>query len=130
MMGSMEDALQQLYYGHSCTNGCTHEIVQLVDDNIIDDILNDFARALHNGELNGKRIHSGLYSETARKLTEAITKGVGKVSRQGLGGTGLGAGLDVGLRSGLGFGALAVSGWISGLSRFIACSVLVFSAAR
>ncbi len=80
MMGSIEDVIQKLYYGHSCTDGCTHEIINLVDEGIIDDILNDFARALHNGELNGKRIHSGLYSETARKLTEAITKGVGKVS--------------------------------------------------
>ena len=77
--GNVTELLQQLYYGHKCTDGCTHDIITLSDGGI-EDILNDFALSLHNGELKGKRIHSGLYSETARKLTEAITKGVGGVS--------------------------------------------------
>lgn len=54
-------------------------MITLSDDGI-DDILKDFARSLHNGELDGKRIHTGLYAETARKLSAAVTKGMGKVS--------------------------------------------------
>lgn len=79
MRGDVTQQLQQLYYGHQCHAGCTHELITLADDGI-DDILKDFALALHSGELGGNGIHAGLYSETARKLTEAITKGMGKVS--------------------------------------------------
>lgn len=79
MRGDVTELLQQLYYGHQCHIGCTHDIITLADDGI-DDILKDFALALHSGELDGNGIHAGLYSDTARKLTEAITKGMGKVS--------------------------------------------------
>lgn len=71
--------MQQLYYGHKCHEGCTHKIITLNDDGI-DEILKDFALALHKGELDGKQIHPGLYAETARKLTAAITNGMGEVS--------------------------------------------------
>lgn len=75
----MTEIIQQLYFSHVCGDDCTHELITLSDKEI-DDILNSFAQALHNGELKGNRIHSGLYFETARKLTEAITKGTGEAS--------------------------------------------------
>lgn len=79
MPGDISQQIQQLYYGHQCHPGCTHTIT-LADDGEMDTILKDFAQALHSGELNGKQIHTGLYAETARKLSAAITKGMGKVS--------------------------------------------------
>lgn len=79
MLGNVTEYLQQLYFGHTCHSGCTHDTVNLTDGEI-DDILNGFALSLHNGELNSKGIHADLYADTARKLTAAITKGMGGAS--------------------------------------------------
>ncbi|MBL0144917.1 MAG: hypothetical protein IPP48_03320 [Chitinophagaceae bacterium] len=68
-----------MYFGHTCHTGCSHATLQLADDTI-DDLLNDFAQSLHSGQLGSKGIHARLCLDTARKLTESITTGMGKAS--------------------------------------------------